>query len=50
MEKIRSRASFASSRDRESVLRVYREGIRILSRRLADRRGDFQSPGGKGGF
>ena len=34
--KIRSRGSFASSRDRESVLRVYREGIRILSRRLAD--------------
>ena len=36
VEKIRSRASFSSARDRESVLRVYREGIRILSRRLAD--------------
>ncbi len=57
--KIRSRASFSSSRDRESVLRVYRNGIRILQRRLADRRGDFQSPrwrgdfqspGGRGGF
>ena len=34
--KIRSRASFSSARDRESVLRVYREGIRVLSRRLAD--------------
>ena len=34
--KIRSRASFSSARDRESVLRVYREGIRILNRRLAD--------------
>ena len=57
--KIGSRASFSSSRDRESVLRVYRNGIRILQRRLADRRGDFQSPrwrgdfqspGGRGGF
>ena len=36
VEKIRSRASFSSARDRESVLRVYREGIRILGRRLED--------------
>jgi hypothetical protein len=36
LAKIRSRASFSSARDRESVLRVYREGIRVLSRRLAD--------------
>ena len=35
VEKIRSRASFSSDRDRESVLRVYREGIRILRERLA---------------
>lgn len=36
VEKIRSRASFSSARDRESVLRVYREGIRTLRQRLAD--------------
>ncbi len=34
-DKIRSRASFNSARARESVLRVYREGIRILRERLS---------------
>ena len=35
VDKIRSRASFSSSRDREDVLRVYLKSIQILKQRLA---------------